>query len=342
MNKIRLHIYGRYLGDIKVIHDVLEESGEYDLTYQYFDIGKGSKPSTDVDYVIASNQRPDWFKGRVIHTHHGLGCIPNLVNIPISELLARYKKSYYALCTFGELHKSWFTEKLGFPNERVLVLLAPVNVQERTDFLQKKGLDPNKKTVMYGPSWGHNEERGIFWLWWQDGKEEERVKKFCEFITYDLNMNLIVRLHERRRYSQDWIKKYCNIFDTYKVNAHYLNQDPYNLPYCKFSDFMVGDLSSLNTYFYVMDKPVVHIGAFPFQKKLKDGWGGMELNERAGYIIEDFQDLLAKTKDSVLHPAKFSAKRKETVDKYIDHLGEDSKEAILNEFRRFLENEKGN
>ena len=40
MNKIRLHIYGRYLGDIKVIHDVLEESGEYDLTYQYFDIGK--------------------------------------------------------------------------------------------------------------------------------------------------------------------------------------------------------------------------------------------------------------------------------------------------------------
>jgi len=268
--------------------------------------------------------------------------------MPIDKLLAVYNKNFYALCTFGKLHKSWFAEGLGFPSERILVLgmaasvelLSPINTEKRKEFLSAKGLDPAKKTVMYGPTWGHNEERGFFCLWWQDGKEAKRVDQFCRFITRDLNMNLIVRLHEKRRYSQDWIGKYRNIFNKYKVNAHYLNQDQYNLPYCKYTDFMVGDLSSLNTYFYVMDKPVVHIGASPFKKKVRGGWAGMALNERAGYVTENFQDLLAKVKDSVLDPAKFSAKRKMTVNKYIDHLGENSREAILNEFRRFLDLEK--
>jgi len=237
---------------------------------------------------------------------------------------------------------------MGFPSERLLVigmaasieLLSPMNAQERKEFLHKKGLDPAKKTILYAPTWGHNEERGFFCLWWQDGREKERVDKFCKFVTRDLNMNLVVRLHEKRRYSQDWIKKYRNIFDMYKVRAHYFDQDPYNLSYFKFSDFLVGDLSSVNTYFYVMDKPVVHIGAHPFKKKRQSTWSGMTLNDRAGYIVEDYQDLLVEVKDSVVNPSKFSNERKKIVGKYIDYVGEDSRKAILSEFRRFLYNDR--
>lgn len=342
MSKVKLHIYGKYLGDIKVIHDVLAESNEYDLTYEYIDTRKGSRPA-NIDYVISSHNNPEWYKGKVIHTHHGLGCIPQLAGWPVSDLLAHYKRSYYALCTYGKI---WF-KGLGFPSERLLVigmaasveLLSPMNMQKRKEFLQRKGLDSTKETIIYAPTWDNLEERGFFCLWWQDGREEERVEKFCKFVTCDLNMNLVVRLHDKHRYSQDWIKKYYNIFDTYKVSAHYLDQDPYNLPYFKFSDVLVGDLSTVNTYFYVMNKPVVHIGAFPFKKKVQAGWGGMALSDRAGYVVEDFQDLLAKVKDSVENPSKFSVERKRTVNKYIDYVGEASKKAVLSEFRRLLYNE---
>ena len=57
---------------------------------------------------------------------------------------------------------------------------------------------------------------------------------------------------------------------------------------------------------------------------------------RAGYIVEDFQNLLDKIENSVTNPSKFSVERKKTVDKYIDYLGEDSRNAILREFRRFF------
>jgi len=340
MKKLRLHIYGKYMGDIKVIHDVLEESDKYDLTYHYIDVGKGGKPSDwkVIDYLIVSHNPPKDIKCKVIHTHHGFGLAPELFN--------QTAPNFYAYCKYGKIQKSWL-ENVGFSSERILVigmaasidLLSPVNMMIREKFLCEKGLDHTKKTIMYAPSWEHGEPRGFFYLWWQDGKEEERVKRFCRFVTHDLNMNLVVRLHDRHRYHQDWINKYYNIFDTYKVNAHYINQDPYNLSYFKFSDVLVGDLSSVNTHFYVMDKPVVHIGASPFKKKRRLGWGYLVLSDRAGHIVEDFQDLLDKTKDSIENPLKFSVERKKTVDKYIDYVGEDSKKAILSEFKRFFHNE---
>jgi len=345
VDKIRLHIYAKYMGDVKVIHDVLKESDEYDLTYQYTDIGNGCRPAHHIDYLILSHQTPEWYKGKIIHAYHGLGCLTNPLRAPASELLAGYERqNYYALCTYGKLHKSWFEKMMGFPSERILVigmatsieLLSPMNVQERRKFLYKRGLDPVKKTILYAPTWNHGEERGFFVSWWQDGREEERVDKFCKFITCDLKMNLVVRLHEKKRYSQDWIEKYRSIFDMYKVSVHYFDEEPYNLPYFIFSDFLVGDLSSVNTSFYVMDKPVVHIGTHPFKKKRQSTWVGMTLNDRAGYVAEDFQDLLVKVRDSVVNPSKFSKERKKTVDKYIDYLGEDSRKAILSEFRRFL------
>ena len=349
MNKIKLHIYGKYMGDIKVIHDVLEESNEYDMTYQYIDTGKGAKPA-DVDYLITSHGSPKGFNGKVIHVHHGLGLAPELSHRIASDYLAHFRKiNYYAYCKYGKLQKSWF-EDIGFPSERILVvgmaasvdLLSSVNIEEREKFLYKKGLNPTKKTIIYAPTWEHGDKREFFYLWWQDGKEEARVNSFCEFITCDLDMNLVIRFHESCRYSQDWIRKYHDIFDMYKVNAHYINQDSYNLPYFKYSDILVGDLSSVNTYFYVMDKPVIHIGINPFKKMRLSGRGYLALSDRAGYIVEDFQDLLDKTEDSVINPSKFSVERKRTVDKYIDYVGEDSRKAILSEFRRFLYNEKGN
>lgn len=348
MSKARLHIYGKYMGDIKVIHDALEESNEYEMTYQYIDTGKGGKPLSDIDYLILSHQTPSWYKGKIIHAYHGLGCLTSPAWQSAPKMLADYKRQgYYALCMYGETHRSWF-EGIGFPNERLLVigmassveLLSPINEQERDKFLLDKCLNSAKKTIMYAPTWDHGEDRGFFCLWWQDGREAGRVERFCRFVTCDLDMNLIVRLHEKKRYSQDWIKKYSNIFEIYKVSAHYFDDDPYNLPYFKCSDILVGDLSSVNTYFYVMDKPVVHIGVHPFKKKLRSMWACPTLSDRAGHVVEDFEEMLTLIKDSINNPARFRSERKRVVDKYVDHTGEDSKEAILSEFRRFLYNDR--
>lgn len=344
MPKPRLHVFGKHMGDFGAIYNVLNDSNEYNLTYEYGATKKRSDRD-DINYVISAHRNPRWWRhgGKIIHAHHGLGCIPKFRISENSDTLALYKRKYYALCVYGKVWKSWLDE-LGYPSERVLVigmpasieLLSPIDTQRRGKFLCDRGLDPTKKTALYAPTWNHDEERGFFYLWWQDGKEKERVEEFCRFITCDLNMNLIVRLHQEKRYSQNWIKEYRGIFDTHKVYAHYLDLDSYNLPYFKYSDILVGDLSNVNTYFYVMDKPVIHIGADPFKKKRGSKWGGMKLKDRAGYITEDFDDLLIMIKDSVDNPVCFSAKRKMTVDKYIDYVGEDSKKAVLREFRRLL------
>lgn len=344
-SKVKLHIYGKYMGDLTVIHSVLDESNEYDLTYEYMDTGKGNRPD-DIDYVVTAHRNPkQWrYDGNIIHAQHGLGCLPKIPRANKAYILKRYKKFYYALCVYGKVQKSWFDE-LGYPSERILTigmpssieLLSPVDEKERKNFLKMRKLDPTKKTVIYAPTWNQKEERGFFCLWWQDGREEERVEKFCRFITVDLGMNLIVRLHQKSRYSEDWIGKYRSIFNAYGVWTHYLDEDPYNLPYFKYSDILVGDLSNTNTYFYVMDKPVVHIGASPFKKKRRNRWAGMDLSDRAGYIIEDFDDMLGMIKDSAENPHNFSVVRKKTVDKYIDYVGEGSRQAILSEFRRLLQ-----
>lgn len=351
MAKPRLHIYGNYMGDIKVTRDVLKESNEYNVTHEYYE-GTDNKENIRpkrVDYLISANRNPTKFIGKIIHTHHGLGCVPKLLNLDTTpDLGKRYRETYYALCVYGKVFKSWYDE-LGFPSERILTigmpasveLLLPINMQKREKFLCDKGLDPAKKTVLYGPSWGQGDERELFYLWWQDGKEASRVDEFCKFITQDLSMNLIVRLHNKARYSEDWIAKYSDIFRAYGVNGHYLGEDSCNLPHLRYSDVLVGDSSSMNTYFYVMDKPVVHIATIPLIKKLQRKWGGIALSDRAGYIIDDFQDLLDKIEDSVENPSRFSDDRKRTIKKYVDYVGEASREAILSEFRRFIHDDMG-
>jgi len=328
------------MADMKVVFHILTNQNKYQISYNLE--GYGVSGSTeDVDYIITSHRRPKEIKGKEIHLQHGMGVFPYVHKKEKKDYFIEAHKLYAGFRMWSHGEQKVYTDH-GFPKEKTMVLGMPYSLEicgdsiknERDNFFLSRGLDLEKKTILYAPTWDHGTDRGFFVEWFKDGKEYERVEELCKFICKDLNCNFIIRLHEKHRYSSDWISLYSAIFKDYNVNASYLNDSPDNIGFMKYPDILIGDLSSVNVYFYVMDKPVVHIGVRPFSKKVDKGLGGICYSERAGYIINEFNELLAVIEDSYEEPSKFSTERHKVVNKYISYLGSDSKKAVIKEFDR--------
>jgi hypothetical protein len=250
---------------------------------------------------------------------------------------------WHGLFVYNDQAKSLY-EDCGIPRNRIAVigmpssieLLEPMDEGARKEFLKSRGLNPKRKTVLYAPTWNHNRKMGFFSEWWEDGKELARVDRLCKFIVNEMKANFIVRLHEKYRYSEDWLDKYKATFERYGVPTTYLEDDPNNLPYIRYSDIMVSDLSSIVTHFYVMDKPVVHIGQDPFSWKRPNGLGGIPLKKRAGHVITHFKELRKGIEASLRNPGEFSEKRREVASEYISFVGEDCRDKVIDGFRRII------
>jgi len=336
-----LHFHGKYMGDMRSVFHIVQELGEHDISYRLQGLGEEGSPD-GADYILTSHKMPKEMCGRNVHLRHGCGLLPVIPDREASrkEFMFDYAK-FHAIRVLNEEERELLVQ-YGYPKERTMLmgmpfsidLMAHVDANERVRFLTMKGQDPSKSTVLYAPSWGQGEERGFFVDWFQDGKEEARVRKFCEYVCRDLKCNLIVRMHERHRYSEDWLAKYDAIFRLFRVYAIYLDDDPDNLPYLRHSDVMVGDLSAINVYYYVMDKPVVHVGVRPFSKKINKGCGGMSYTGRAGHVAGHFDGILDSIADSLENPMRFSPQRKAVVEKGFSCIGEESRQAVIREVRR--------
>ena len=205
----------------------------------------------------------------------------------------------------------------------------------RKEFLTAHRQDPKKKTILYAPTWDHGDPRGFFALWFK-GAESGRVEQFCRYITQDLDCNLIVRFHEDHRYSSNWLHDvYREMLHRYNVYAFYYPDRPDDTPYIKYSDVLIGDMSSINTCFYIADKPPVLIGTDIYKRK-RSKCGGVTMEDRnsSGHVTDDFDEMLLMVKDSLDHPGKFKKERKVFVDKYVDYVGEASRQAVIREFAR--------
>lgn len=332
----KIHIYGRYMGDIKAVWKILSEDQDFDVSYDFYNTNIKKLPEKKVDYIVTSNQDPTYLKAPNIHIGHGAGCVAKLYHNNKKEFMDDYGK-YYALGFYGEKDKQTHIN-MGFPEERILVFGMPQSVELlekenpilRDTWLINKKLDPKKKTILYAPTWNQGSSRGFFPIW---DDENTKVKLLCDKIQ-ELNLNFVIRMHERHRYTKDWLKLYSNIFDNYNINYIYLNDDPDNTPYLKYSDILIGDMSSMNSYFYTMNKPVIHIGSDIMKSKRNQGQGGWELEDRAGYVTDFFDELLTYIEDSVKNPKRFENQRKKVVAKYINATGKEAKELILQEFKR--------
>jgi len=315
-----------------------------------------SKPSS-VDFILTENLRPTYCSGKRITVGHGLSPALGVGSTKDKKLLETLTREFDVMCVYGQLQKDILI-RIGYPDEKIIVFGMPYSIDllkqtsdaQKKNFLISKGLDHNRKTLLYAPTWNQSvvggrlrrlftkpkPTRQFFELWWEDGKERQRVEELCNFC-YVNGLNFMIRMHEKARYDRDWLALYSDIFDKYNVAGHYMNEDMDSFPYLKHSDVLLGDVSGMNTYFYVMNKPVVHLNKeIPFEDKVKYRIGAMDINDRAGYIVGQFDEMLDCIKDSFENPEKFAAKRRATVRKYIDYIGDECVSAINKEFLRIF------
>lgn len=332
------YFYGNYTADIKGIFDILVTAG---CAVTHNMVGKTGKEEADKpDFVVVSGKLLTIPGSKQIHTQHGLGFFPQIPVVARPDFLKTMAK-LHKIVVHGEPQVKAFLEA-GISNDKLMLLGMPASIQlladtqldERRDFLEANGMAATRQTVLYAPTWDHKEQRGLFVNWWQDGREARRVEELCRFIVNELECNFIIRLHQKHRYSQDWLAVYKDILAKYGVLACYADDDVVGFPYFKYADVLISDLSSVIVYFYVMDKPVIHIGENPFTKKRSRGWygGTMGLADRCGYIVKDFEDLAGRISDSLLDPMRFSEDRQRVIKKHVKYTGDACREAIVREF----------
>ena len=170
----------------------------------------------------------------------------------------------------SDYFKEEFVKKLGFTlNDKRLAVtgfpkLDPLMRGEYRSYQTKcdLGLDPDKKTVLYAPTWGGASSKGMWgnklWCRWNESQHFEIFEKFANSIS-EANANLIVKVHhvcdlaERERLAQ-----FCR-----QSGIGWVDDSPALmadiLPILDCADVLVSDMSGAIAEFVACGKPVVCI-----------------------------------------------------------------------------------
>ena len=192
----------------------------------------------------------------------------------------------------------------------------------REQILQEIGLDPNKETVLYSPSW----DKGLSLSMFGESIVEEIVK--------NNKINLIVKLHPVSYTPQnhpqyefytggiDWAKKLSK-YEKYSNFKHIISIDNIN-PLLEASDVMVTDLSSVALEFILIDKPVIYFDCPSFfndtLKRIYSEFGSTaecvknhpstNAGRNVGVIIKNASELTHAIQRSLDVPNEYSKERK--------------------------------
>ncbi|HAY33191.1 MAG TPA: CDP-glycerol glycerophosphotransferase family protein [Ignavibacteria bacterium] len=193
----------------------------------------------------------------------------------------------------------------------------------REKVLSELGLDTDKKTIIYAPSW----DKGL------------SLRSFGESVIEELlkieSVNIIIKLHPISYSSEDgpnyefytgginW-KKHLEKFNSFK-NFRNVTEGKSD-PLLAASDVMVTDLSSVALEFIMLDRPVIYIDCPEFfEKTLKETYTGFgktsseyvkndpkaNAGRHTGIVIEDLSQLNDAVGRALSNPSEFSQKRNE-------------------------------
>lgn len=141
---------------------------------------------------------------------------------------------------------------------------------DRTKILKRILLDPNKKTILFSPSW---ESLRL----WSIGNKKEDAKNLLTLCKYgkENNLNIIIRPHTILINHHN-VKKMCELMAEkfewvfFDDSTHYSLYGPNETLVA--SDIMITDLSSIASDFLGINKPVIFL--YPLQKEINAGnWG---------------------------------------------------------------------
>lgn len=271
-----------------------------------------------------------WF-----HTHHSIP-FKAVLGKSLLEAMSQYDIHFLT----ADMIRDHFRDMVMVNGKTLKVVGQPlVDPLIRGDFDREKilcglGLNPEKKTVLYAPTWSHDFEdsykKSLFPKWMQS--QEELLEKICQFME-QMNLNFIIRLH---RLADMWwsdkfdklIKKSTNVI---KMSS---TSHPDSVPYLFASDVLITDYSSIANDFIVLNRPIIYL--VPDYELFDDGFI-VPPSYRAGDIVKDKDEFFAAIINSLENPDKFSAKRKEIAAKLHTKLdgmaAERSAQVILDQLK---------
>ena len=201
---------------------------------------------------------------------------------------------------------------VGWPRADKLFELSSINDVSAKSRLSSLNLDPNKKTIMYAPTYNSFKNGKMFpEIFGEDVDALEQLAIKCK----ELSLNLIVRLHPfmskliESKELQAIAKKYSVLWNIDKYSGYIDDGQELLL----LVDCLISDVSGIISEFMILDKPVIFI------EPDADGfrWGEADLPEnlRSGMVSTRLEELLLSVQASVNNPQEYSLERNKVVSK---------------------------
>jgi len=241
---------------------------------------------------------------------------------------------YDLLLLPGEYHKQEFIKRLDFEegDERLKVVGWPrvddllQGRYNREDILNNLGLDPNRKTVMYAPTWGGYARdmstwgRNLFARWFD--RDVEVFELLCSEATR-MELNFIVKIHHLSSWSSsEELKAIAEKYDALWVTPGMSNLQIDPNPYLWVTDVLISDMSGIIMDYIVLDRPIIFVDP----DETLDAWRECSIppNFRAGEIVQTPEQLVMAIEDSIEYPDRHKGARQRVLSEIFCSLDGDA------------------
>ena len=167
----------------------------------------------------------------------------------------------------------------------------------RIQYLQSKGLEVSKPTILYAPTYSRKAFGGgdKYFFALSGSVDEDYEAAESLLANCDGRFNLIIRLHKyiKRDYDGQWLPKYLKeLFANIEVHDNEI--EPNSIPVLAASDILITDFSSITADFLALDRDIFFIEPHKMWK-YTDQWHASK-HERRGMGItivrwEEFDEI---------------------------------------------------
>ena len=252
------------------------------------------------------------YNKKITNLWHGFPIKRNgVLNLSLSDkekesLLKKYKM--IDLMVSGSVTESKiYHDSFGVDLNKIKSVGSPrydVLLKVQDGLIEKLGLPPNKKIILYAPTYRADGSLRVFPF------DDYSFKKLNDKLV-ELDAILLLRFHIN---DNDKVGKQIVYNErVIELNQKMLQEVNEILP---FVDVLITDYSSLFVDFAVIDKPMMF---FPYDLSSLEESIGFSVDMRSfypGIIINSFEEFTLKLVDLVDNPNEGSEKRKEFTDKY--------------------------
>jgi CDP-glycerol glycerophosphotransferase (TagB/SpsB family) len=249
-----------------------------------------------------------------VHTFHGI----SIKGKAFSEKALAYDK----LFLIGPYQRRRFVERgvLKEDDPRFVPIGMPKTDAlfdgslDRAAYLRERGLEPNRRTVLYAPTW--RPESSLYSV----GEELIRSMRGGEY-------NFLVKLHDislaETRHG-DWRAKMEELVGERVVFV----EESDVTPALNAADLLISDASSVANEFTLLDRPIVFIAVPELFRKYKDtidaeGWG-----QSSGPVAATVPEIHAAIRRSFANPGEYAAQRRKIASEGFYNPGKATEAAV--------------